>query len=234
MSNPVDSRFRLATWNFSRGNYLQKRDAFRSHTPDLGVIQEANGTAPLPAGDLWHGPNPRSGVAVISSPAVSVSISKQDVRAHWSIVPLEVRGKLSFNALAVWTRPEGGGYVRSLAAALDCYQEFLAQGPSVVLGDFNANAIWDKPKGKLDFSRLANRLDQEFGLVSAYHSYFGEEYGKETRATHYFQWKHDRPFHIDYCFLPKHWVLANVSVDAYDTWSKFSDHRALVVDVAIA
>lgn len=222
---------RIATWNMCRGDYVKKRAALAELAPDVAILQEANGTAGLLPGDLWHGSNARTGISILTGDKHAVTVDTIDDASIWSIAPLRIRGSHDFNLLAVWTRPETGGYVKSLWDALDCYGDFLRERPCIVIGDFNANAIWDKPRGAVDFSRLAQRLEREFGLKSAYHSFFDEKFGEETRATHYFQWKADRPFHIDYCFVPKGWQVLGVRVDPYEIWRGLSDHCPLVVDV---
>jgi endonuclease/exonuclease/phosphatase family metal-dependent hydrolase len=70
-------------------------------------------------------------------------------------------------------------------------------------------------------------------VVSAYHSFFREEQGQESRPTLYFQWNELKPFHIDYCFLPGPWVkqIAQVEVGEYNKWKGLSDHRPLIVDI---
>jgi endonuclease/exonuclease/phosphatase family metal-dependent hydrolase len=47
--------------------------------------------------------------------------------------------------------------------------------------------------------------------------------------------KRERPYHIDYCFIPEPWVpsITSVEVGAYETWITASDHCPLVVDIAL-
>jgi endonuclease/exonuclease/phosphatase family metal-dependent hydrolase len=70
-------------------------------------------------------------------------------------------------------------------------------------------------------------------LVSAYHVYFGEEFGSETRATHFFRGKPDAPFHLDYCLVPESWkqAITRVEVGTHDEWHRHSDHAPLIVDL---
>lgn len=70
--------------------------------------------------------------------------------------------------------------------------------------------------------------------MSAYHIFFGEAQGQETRPTYYFYWQKHRPFHIDYCFVPETWAtsLQSVEVGSYEGWKQHSDHRPLVVEVS--
>jgi exodeoxyribonuclease III len=72
--------------------------------------------------------------------------------------------------------------------------------------DFNANTQWDGDcPASENFTALAGRLS-ELGLVSAYHEFYGEAPGQETRPT-FFMYRHEnRPFHLDYCFIPRAWL----------------------------
>jgi hypothetical protein len=83
-----------------------------------------------------------------------------------------------------------------------------------------------------DWADLLKRLDR-LGLMSTYHQFFGEDFGKETRPTHFFKGKQASPFHLDYCFVPASWMprVESVEVGAYDDWSKYSDHPPVTVDV---
>jgi endonuclease/exonuclease/phosphatase family metal-dependent hydrolase len=77
------------------------------------------------------------------------------------------------------------------------------------------------------------KLLNEHGLVSTYHEHFGEPQGGETRHTLYMFRHQDKPYHIDYIFIPKEWAsrLKTVEVGAFETWSKLSDHCPVAVDV---
>jgi len=70
-------------------------------------------------------------------------------------------------------------------------------------------------------------------MTSAYHAHFGEAHGAESRATYYFHWKVEKPFHIDYCFVPDAWLsgLQQVGIGDYTDWKDASDHRPLWVDI---
>jgi endonuclease/exonuclease/phosphatase family metal-dependent hydrolase len=179
------------------------------------------------------GTNPQNGVAAIPGRGFEVALGPVTPKAPWSILPLEVSGPVGLHSLMVWTRKEHE-YVQGLDAALSAYARFLLAAPSVVLGDFNANAIWDNPRRPTDFSRLALRLKDQFGLVSAYHARSGQAFGSESQATHYFWRKRSRPFHIDYCFVPLEWVARLQTVTILDgpPWDALSDHRPLVIECA--
>ncbi len=71
-------------------------------------------------------------------------------------------------------------------------------------------------------------------LASAYHHFFSEPQGQETQPTYYF-WHHkNRPYHIDYVFLPQHWAakIKSVELGSHAAWSPLSDHVPLCVEVS--
>jgi endonuclease/exonuclease/phosphatase family metal-dependent hydrolase len=144
---------------------------------------------------------------------------------------VDITGPVPFRLLAVWTLAEHG-YARSLAADLDTLAASGHEGPLVLAGDFNSNSIWDGPRRAFDHGRLVRRLENEFGLVSAYHARHQMAHGAERHATHFFLRDRDRPFHLDYCFVPREWVagIRRVTVRHHARWEALSDHRPLVVD----
>lgn len=71
----------------------------------------------------------------------------------------------------------------------------------VVAGDFNSSpAVSSQRRRSLEMFRM---LGEEFGLVSADHTFFGVELGHEPHPTFYMNRRQGRPFHIDYCFVPE-------------------------------
>jgi len=99
------------------------------------------------------------------------------------------------------------------------------------MGDFNHNASFRNGKPWAD---LAKRLEP-LGLVSAYHEFFKESLGAETRPTHFFKGNQASPFHLDYVFVPAAWIprVESVEVGTYESWSKHSDHVPVTVDVRL-
>jgi endonuclease/exonuclease/phosphatase family metal-dependent hydrolase len=43
----------------------------------------------------------------------------------------------------------------------------------------------------------------------------------------------DKGYHIDYCFVPKQSTIERVAIGNYDEWKDLSDHRPLIVDLAL-
>ncbi len=79
---------------------------------------------------------------------------------------------------------------------------------------------------------LEERLEEEFGLVSAWHAF---KPGAPEPSTLYFRWKKEQGFHIDYCFIPKRWVplIKDVSVPEFGGRAWRSDHRPMIVEIDV-
>lgn len=73
----------------------------------------------------------------------------------------------------------------------------------------------------------------ENGLFSAYHTNRDDEFGEETEATFYMHKKEERPYHIDYAFVPGRQLESGleVTVGRYDDWIDASDHVPLLTIV---
>jgi len=103
------------------------------------------------------------------------------------------------------------------------------------MGDLNSNAIWDQQHpAALNHSALVERL-RILDLASAYHAFFAEKQGAETRPTYYHWRKQTFRHHIDYCFLPNEWTsgVRSVEVGVAEEWLGDSDHCPLIVDIDI-
>lgn len=106
--------------------------------------------------------------------------------------------------------------------------------PTVITGDFNNGKVFEKGKPR-DWRHVVARYE-EVGLVSAYHSFFNEAPGEETHPTHWWTRNADRPFHIDYCFVPNNWDITQVWVGHHTDWLRKgdgSDHAPMVVDAIV-
>ncbi len=168
------------------------------------------------------------GLAVFARAGIELSLSASCDPSIAVVLPIEARGDESFNVLAIWAKPP---YAATVLRALDTYSTFLGAAPSLVLGDFNSNAELD-PGRAVNHLSVDQRLNQ-LGLESAYHAFFDEPQGGETRPTHYFLRKRERPFHIDHCYVPKSWLpwLRDVTVGGYEAWADISDHVPLLVSI---
>jgi hypothetical protein len=226
---------RIVTWNCCRGPLGKKAPLLSALGPDISVLQECAKPGANTRNTLWFGDNPNIGLAVQASGGYSLRALPPIMETPKYVIPISVSGPREFTLFAVWTlgtRPFR--YVEAAARAVDLYRDVIRTSPSVLMGDFNSNRIWDRTHRRgFNHSSLVQRLD-DLGLVSAYHHQRKEEHGQESEPTFHLQKKKERPYHIDYCFLPRTWAeeIARVEIGDYETWRKHSDHMPLLVEVA--
>lgn len=225
---------RIVTWNCCRGAYARKAPLLDPLAPDIAVIQEVAQPERQSPRCLWFGDNPRQGVAVQAAPPYRLRALPPVAGVPRYVVPVAVTGPKRFTLFAVWAKgKQVDPYVEGVLKAAALYPSMTGSPPSVLIGDLNSNALWDSShKPGRSHSALVALL-AERGLVSAYHSYFQEAHGRETLPTYYFLWKEERPYHLDYCFLPRRWArtIQRVEVGGYEEWQRHSDHRPLLVEI---
>ena len=70
--------------------------------------------------------------------------------------------------------------------------------------------------------------------ISAYHAHRDEAQGAEATPTFYMNRRAEKPFHLDYVFLPNAWRerVRAVEVGSPADWLGMSDHMPILVDVA--
>lgn len=109
-----------------------------------------------------------------------------------------------------------------------------ARKPVILCGDFNSNKLWDDHRKTHNHSAVVSLLEQR-GLLSAYHHFFSEPQGHETRPTYYFWHRQNRGYHIDYVFLPRAWAscIQSVAVGHHADWFHLSDHVPLSIDLTL-
>ena len=226
---------RIVAWNCCRGPFEKKMAALESLAPDVAVISEALPPAKESQRLLWFPSSAsRLGIQVRAGGDYRLRRLKAANLPN-CVVPVRVSGPVSFNLLAVWTWP-APSYSRAFTNALIAYAKLLRSGPTVMAGDFNGNPVFDKPTARLKWWTLAFAELEEAGLVSAYHFVNKVGYGGESHATHHFLRKAERPFHIDFCFVPKEWANKKMKAQIVTgpEWSALSDHFPLVVNTAPA
>jgi endonuclease/exonuclease/phosphatase family metal-dependent hydrolase len=62
-------------------------------------------------------------------------------------------------------------YAQAINRGLDAFAAFIKSAPTVVAGDFNTHPAWDHENRRYNHSTLVERLESEFGLMSAYHAH---------------------------------------------------------------
>ncbi|HLO28481.1 MAG TPA: hypothetical protein VK249_05065 [Anaerolineales bacterium] len=222
---------RIVSWNCCRGPFPKKIAALETLSPDVSVLSEAIRPSKESKQVLWFPSNASSlGIQVRSSGAYQLRRLKRADLPN-CVVPIRVSGPVSFNLLAVWTWP-APSYIKAFVNALSAYSKLLRSGPTVVAGDFNGNPVFDKPRQRIKWWTAAFSELQDAGLVSAYHYAYKVAFGEELHATYHFLRKPERPFHIDFCFIPREWADRKLEAQVISgpEWNTLSDHFPLLVN----
>jgi exodeoxyribonuclease-3 len=226
---------KLTTWNCARGFEKKKNAIFSTDSPDIAVIQECSRKSTesnLPNGysACWVGDNPNIGMGVFYRQGVwNVRRLEETTNEIRWVVPFEVKGPENFTLIAVWAceveKNKRDSYVGQLKKAMENHSKWFTSGAVVVAGDFNSNTIFDKERRDWNHSTMVGVL-RDHGLSSVYHTATREEHGQEKIPTFHLQKDREKPFHLDYIFVPNDWSgrwQMTVSVD-YQL-PPLSDHR---------
>ena len=228
---------RIAAWNCCGGPLATKLAAAGRLRADILVLPEAPRMPDGPTA-AWIGENPRRGLAVVVRPPWQVAqLDVGPVKLPRYFLPVRVTGPETFTLWGVWACAFGTDrYVRATHRALDECQAHLRRHAPLLLGDFNSHSRWDHehPPDR-SHSALVGRLGA-LGYVSAFHHQRGRPHGREGHATFYEYRHRDKPYHLDYAFVPPHLVprLRRVHLGQHRTWSAWSDHMPLVLELAPA
>lgn len=220
---------RIVAWNCCRGPFEKKLAALETLSPDVSVISEAICPPEESPQVLWFPSNAsRFGIQVRAGGAYRLERLPAAELPN-CVVPVQVTGPVAFTLLAVWTWP-APSYIKAFLNGLAAYSALLESGAAVVAGDFNGNPAFDKPGHRLKWSAGFATL-RDAGLVSAYHHVHQADFGSEPHATHHFLRKPERPFHIDFCFVPRSWATRTLRAQLVHgpQWRLLSDHFPLLV-----
>jgi exonuclease III len=233
---------RIVVWN-CRMALAKKRELLYALRPDIAVIPECSHASMLVCQEdgfntRWWGENKHKGLGVIAAKPWSLEPRRRP-RQKW-IASAWVRGPQEFLLIAVWACPVGTvrelNYVGQTYEALVRHPKWFAdRRPVVLCGDFNSNTSLDPGRRVRKHSAVVELLARK-NIVSAYHTFFSENHGAETRPTYYFWHRQERRFHLDYIFLPRDWAerVTNFRVGSFNEWRSSSDHMPILVDVGEA
>jgi exonuclease III len=233
------ANLRIVTWNCGMA-LARKAPSLLVLKPDIAVVQECSKKSvdiisSHGFSGLWFGANLNKGVAVFCSKEFTVEAVGKPF-GKW-VVPVRVHGAVvDFNLLAIWACPVGtkraANYIGEVHRCLVKQSDWFSNASVVAAGDFNSNAQWDANRPGRNHTEVV-RLFDSHGLISAYHAHHEEKQGAEKRPTYYFYRHQDKPFHIDYVFIPKVWRSKSVEVGSFSEWGHLSDHVPVVVDASV-
>jgi exodeoxyribonuclease-3 len=222
--------------------YRKKADFILSHKPDILIVPECERPdklkfkpgIPAPSDLLWQGSNQNKGLGVFSYSKYKfklLDIHNPDIK---TILPISVTDeKSNFILFAIWAynpQDRDDNYIGQVWKAIHYYETLLRTDNVILIGDFNSNVIWDKLHRKSNHSMVVEKL-KGFKIFSTYHTHLNQAQGSELHPT-YFMYRHqDKPYHIDYCFASSNLLkkLKNVEVGRYEQWTKYSDHKPVIV-----
>lgn len=237
---------RLLTWNCHTAFYKQNKvREILKYKPDLAVIQECEKPETIffkPDGPhcLWQGEdaNANKGLCIFTSTEFSMRrYEKYDPSIKYC-VPIRVAGKRRFNLIAVWAKNHSNSklsHVGQVQLALKKYAEFILERDTIIVGDFNCTRLWGDPELYKPKQWAAKQDLTRCGLVNAYDEFHNKKNPNRKYAETYFQYyNRNKPYHVDYCFIPKDWVpkLKSVSVGSYNQYVKtrLSDHCPILFE----
>jgi exonuclease III len=183
---------------------------------------------------IWKGSNQHKGLGVFSYSNYTFKLLDNYNPELKTIIPLAVTGGgFDFTLLAIWAyNPLDKDYIYAgqVWKAIKHYDSILKNERTILMGDFNSNTIWDKLKRKVNHSTLVKLLEEK-NIYSTYHKHHGQTQGKEEHSTLFMYRHQNKPYHIDYCFASIDLIekLKNVEIGSYEEWTKYSDHKPVIV-----
>lgn len=235
---------KLVTWNCN-GAFRKKFHTILEYDADIYIIQECEN--PLESGHkdyiqwannyLWIGDTKNKGLGIFAKP--EVKIDKLDWPNNFKdhtvkhFLPCKVND--DFKLLAVWTHRNNSpnfGYIGQLWKYIQVNKNNLHD--TIIAGDLNSNPIWDEWDRWWNHSDVVRELT-EIGIHSIYHQLSGEEPGKESKPTLYFQRNLSRPYHIDYIFGARRFIEKTqiIEIGHPNKWLDLSDHMPIFCEIRL-
>ncbi|MER2996933.1 endonuclease/exonuclease/phosphatase family protein [Pontibacter populi] len=235
---------KIVTWNCN-GAFRNKFENILDFNADLYIIQECENPAEAKhqkykdwaENYIWIGDTKNKGLAIFAKPEIKLKkldwLDQYQDHSVKHFLPCSINNE--FDLLAVWTHFNNSpnfGYIGQLWKYLQVNKNKLNK--TIVAGDFNSSAIWDQWDRWWNHSDVVNELEK-LGITSLYHKFTGEQQGKETSPTLYFQRKLERPYHIDYVFGAQKFSekLKNIEVGQADGWLNISDHMPILCEFSV-
>jgi exonuclease III len=233
---------KIIAWNCNMA-FRKKAEFILPYNPDIVVISECenpeklkfSGDTKLPTDILWYGKNLNKGLGVFSYSNYRFQLFDCHNTDFKNILPIAVTGgKVNFTLFAIWANNPGdkdGQYITQIWKAINYYESLITENKTILIGDFNSNTIWDKPRREGNHTAVVNKLEAK-KIYSTYHKYFNQLQGKEQHPTLYMYRNVNKPYHIDYCFVSNDFmeILESVEVGTYQDWTKYSDHKPLIIN----
>jgi exonuclease III len=228
---------RIVSWNCN-GAFRRKFHLLEQFDADVLIIQECENPQLSNSAEyvswaknyLWHGNNKNSGIGIFAKDSVTLSKLDWPSDTYELFLPFSYNRDLNF--IAVWTKQANSPtfqYIGQFWKYLQLNKHLIKNTQPLICGDFNSNKIWDKWDRWWNHSDVVKELS-ELGIESLYHATNTQEQGLEIDATFYLHRKLEKPYHIDYAFLPEKLLAkASISIGRHNDWFVVSDHMPLLI-----
>lgn len=215
--------------------YRNKEELILKLNPDIVIIPECENLGENNSQRLWFGDNKNKGIGIYAYSNYRLELFEDYNSKFKYVIPIKVVGETNFYLLAIWAMNDLKNpslrYIGQVYSAIKYYEKLLDK-PIIIIGDFNWNVIWDKESPALvgSLTDLINILKSK-NIVSAYHTYNKEIFGKEKTPTLFMYHKLENSHHIDYCFISSNFKIKNVEIGDPTEWIKQSDHMPIIIDL---
>lgn len=230
------ARLRIVTWNCRSGSADDRLTELAPFEPHIVFLQECR--PPERAQEFrtvcWRAINKQKAIVLVASGESHSGASRgvPNATARATIVAA-IAGPVPLTVLGTWAR--GPNYARDVLITLEAHADQLRDSRAIVMGDFNSGSRLGRHRlVTRDHHSIVAALER-LGMVSAYHAHHSVEPGNEPDATYFHQFNRLKPWHIDFCFVPRSWQsqVVNVRVIKGRRWAKRSDHRPLLVELEL-
>ena len=228
---------RITSWN-ANCKFREKFHLLKAF--DVAVVQECedparcsdDGYKAWAINHYWIGNLKHKGLGVFLNESLSAELMEIPETSQKLFLPLQLSD--GTQVLAVWAmnaENRQDGYVAQIHDYLESNSRYFNWERLIIVGDFNSNAKWDGKRELRNHGNLVKKCDG-FGLQSLYHYQESEHHGAEKSST-FFMYRHkDKPYHIDYIFLPvKKLVGSRIELGQAQEWLQYSDHVPLFADL---
>jgi exonuclease III len=219
--------------------FRKKWESIYAKKPDILIVQECeceqklqfDVLMPRPKQFFWIGDNPNKGLAVFIFNQFTAEIVKEYSSEFSYILPLQIKGPECFTLFAVWAMPhkveKSKNYIGQICGAMEYYRSKF-KNDCMVIGDLNSNQIWDKTSKAANHMQLVDFLNA-MNIFSVYHKMHNMPHGKESHPTIWLLKNKNKPYHLDYFFVPLKYFNDKTRFELGDfpDWIKLSDHVPL-------
>lgn len=226
---------RIRIWNVNKG-FDRKVSLALCGDPDVAVIPESSKDAVLESRNWqWIGSESKSGLGIATRECQSTTTIRRLCENDKWIGLVETGIARPITVVGVWAcypRTPRKSEMGPVSKGIEEILSAIEGKEAIVAGDFNNGAFWDRP-GRADNFSDVSKCFANAGFVSAYHTFYGENLGEETRGTFYLRRNQENVYHIDHCFIPQRWAssIGAVEIGAYEKWIEYSDHMPITIDI---